>query len=106
MNSVIEVMPLGTRLDVPLLRRAMSESDTRAPAQQQKQLPATGAESTTFVSAVFPLGTETVGLSPNFDRRNASDSLAEPKSHRNHPLTYIPTSPPVPTNSENAIADR
>lgn len=51
MNGVIEVMPLGARLDVPLLRRAMSmsmsESDPRAPAQQQKQLVATataGAE--------------------------------------------------------------
>ena len=44
MNSVIEIMPLGARLDVPLLRRAtsMSDSDPRAPAQQQKQL-ASGA---------------------------------------------------------------
>lgn len=43
LNSVIEVMPLGARLDVPLLRRAMSlsDSDPRAPAQQQKQLAAT-----------------------------------------------------------------
>eukprot|EP00752_Nemacystus_decipiens_P009956 g8879.t1 len=41
LNSVIEVMPLGARLDVPLLRRAsMSDLDPRAPAQQQKLLAA------------------------------------------------------------------
>lgn len=43
LNSVIEVSPLGARLDVPLLRRAVVDADQRAPLQQQKQQAATGA---------------------------------------------------------------
>ncbi|CAB1114177.1 unnamed protein product [Ectocarpus sp. CCAP 1310/34] len=40
LNSVIEVMPLGARLDVPLLRRA--DTDPGVQTQQQKQLAAAG----------------------------------------------------------------
>lgn len=43
LNAVIDVSPLGARLDVPLLRRAAVENDQRAPVQQQKQQAVAGA---------------------------------------------------------------
>lgn len=92
LNSVIEVMPLGARLDVPLLRRAMSDSDPRAPGQQQKQLAATagaggGLRPTTCGFTVFPSGAKSVGLSwsPNCGQHNKS-SL-----HLMSSLHYCPT---------------
>lgn len=93
LNSVIEVMPLGARLDVPLLRRAMSlsDSDPRAPAQQQKQLAVTagaGGSQNLRLDCVPVGGGECRLVSELSTEKNTPDALVEQKRSPNHPPNY------------------
>ena len=79
LNSVIDVAPLGARLDVPLLRRA--DADTRVlPPQQKQHAPGELGTHATNEAPFFVFGGRFVAsVAPYLDQRKMSFFFAKTK---------------------------